>query len=714
MRVRTAGGVAVALALALLPAAPARADFQGSDVVANVSPPSQLDPGALVERHPPGHYTLDTHVDVGLTNPAGAIELVPHVLASQLWDASKLLVTTTITLFTWAFALDLLAGDGARPGALAPIADAVHTLYQHTFGRSWLLVALLLAGLWGTWKALVQRRYSETAGQLALSALYIIVALFLVAKPAETILQANEWTNRMSLAFLSGATAGSIDQPHRAKREVADHLFRTLVYQPWVVLNFGGLSHCVDDEHRPVPPGHPERTRCIDHVEATDGRGGYAERFLRHPPDSDARTGEYLALRDGAIPTSDSLLEHLLPGLGDRIEIAPAQFAGYVVDEDDRPAVDIQQAGGGTQRLTMAALVLAGSLGAVALLGALSLAVILAQIFVLCFLAFAPVALVAAAFPARGHDLFRAWLAKLAAALLRKALYSLILAIVLAVATALAAATNQLGWLLAFGLQTTFYWAVFLSRRHITARLTHATTGTSRHDRDPTDPHLRARALTRIVTRATRHRRTPAPPPTAPQKDAPHPDDRENARRSAPAHVNPASLRRSGRPTSHTPPAGARGRPAEPAGRSPRQSAPTADAANAEAAQPASETSASTPPRGAVRRREARPRARERDAGPATRGQQPRTGVSRAQRRPRPQPPTPDSGPNDSRSTHPRPSQRPSDRDAPDHGQGSPARAETVREQNRPGPDPRAVWEGVLPRERPTPPPSRPHPFDKK
>jgi len=155
---------------------------------------------------------------------------------------------------------------------------------------------------------------------------------------------------------------GQRQLPESAKREVADQLFRTLIYEPWVVLNFGGLRHCVDSEHRPVAPDDPRRARCIDHLASTDGRGGYAERFLRYRPGSEARNAEYQALRDGALP-SDSRANSIIDAFsafarGDLADAFaatseavdpadPNQFNGYTVDADDRPAVDVQQQGGG-------------------------------------------------------------------------------------------------------------------------------------------------------------------------------------------------------------------------------------------------------------------------------------------------------------------------------------------------------------------------------
>jgi hypothetical protein len=455
----------------------ASAHFLGSDLIGNISPESQVG-GGLADRYPMSAYALDYHVDVGLTDPGGVAPMIAHWAAAQLWSMTSFLVKVVIDLFTWAFSLDLLGGDPATGsgGALAPVSEAIASVYENVIGEAWMVVAILIAGIWGIWKALVQRRYTETAGALSLSVLFVIVALFFVYQPERTVGEASRWTNTMSLAFLSGANRGSLDDPQQAKRQVSDHLFASLVYQPWVVLQFGGLRHCVDtgkvDENgypRPVSPHDPARDVCRDHLEpGTDGHGGYAPRFLRQPAGSDERDAEYNALRKGELP-----------------EDRDAQFAGYQVDKADSPAVDIQQAGGAFQRLTVAVVLFLGTLGAVALLGFLSLAVILAQIVALVLLGFAPVALVIGIFPGAGHAFFRGWLAKLATAIFIKALYSLVIAIIVAVSAALASATAELGFLLAFGLQAVFFWAIFLYRKQISARLVAATTGSGYGEKLP-------------------------------------------------------------------------------------------------------------------------------------------------------------------------------------------------------------------------------------
>src|SRR4051812_1709034 len=341
-RRRLACVLAWTLGMVLVAGPSALAAYRGSDMLGNVGPATQV-PGGLMTRYPLSAYALDYHVDVGVTHPDGIPAMIAQWAAAQLWSATSFLVTMVVDLFTWAFSLDLLGG---ADGALAPISEAISSLYENVIGQAWMVVAIILAGLWGIWKALIQRRYTETAGALATSVVCVLVALFFVYRPQQTIGQASQWTNTISLAFLSGVNQGSLDHPEDAKRQVSDQLFQTLVYAPWVVLESGGLEHCVDSHKldadgfpTPVNPHDLTADVCRDHEQVgNDGHGGYAPRFLRQPPGSDARDAEYNALRTGQAPPTP-------------------QFRGYAVDKADAPAVDAQQQGGAFQRLTLAVVI---------------------------------------------------------------------------------------------------------------------------------------------------------------------------------------------------------------------------------------------------------------------------------------------------------------------------------------------------------------------
>lgn len=471
-----------------------------SDIWGNVGPASQLGSGGLAGRYPLSHYGLDQHFDAinasltGGVDASGIAPMIAYFLTSVLWALTSFLANALISLFALAFGLDLLNGSGASggAGALAPVSAAIHSIYANVFGAPWLVLAVAVVGIWAMWKALVQRRYSETAGALAVSLIYVVLALFFVAQPAKTIGSASKWTNQMSVAFLSVAGHGSASGGQAAKEGAAQQLFDLLVFKPWVVLNFGGLEHCVlsgsgDEDSDPdsvaVRPLSSDPARDAEFGRRL-GAGGevsadgkicannaekYAPHFLRFGIGTEERDAEYDALNSG-----DS----------SKLPDADTAKAGYRLGVADKPATDAMEEGGQYQRLLIAIVVFVGELGAFCLLGALSVGIVLAQILLLLLLAFAPVAMVAAAIPGRGHDFFKGWLEKLAGYLLRKAAYSLILAILLAVNGALASATEQLGWLMSFGLQALFFWAVFLQREKLTAGLIGIATGPGAPGRD--------------------------------------------------------------------------------------------------------------------------------------------------------------------------------------------------------------------------------------
>jgi len=491
-----------------------------SDIWGNVGPASQLGAGGLAGRYPLSHYTLDQHFDAvsasltGGVDASGVPPMIAYFLASILWVLTSFLANLLISLFSFAFSLDLVNGSQATDGvgALAPVSQAIHSIYANVFGGPWLVLAIAVVGIWAMWKALVQRRYSETAGALALSLIYVVLALFFVAQPGTTIGSASKWTNQMSESFLSISDHGSLSNGRQAKDDAAQQLFDLLVFKPWVVLNFGGLEHCVvagtgsddaDPDSAPVRPlsSNPSRDAALARqlssgTEVTaDGKvcvnnaNKYAPHFLRFGLDTDERSDEYDALDHG-----DS----------SKLPDADTAKAGYKLGVADKPATDAMEAGGQYQRLLVAIVVFVGELGAFLLLGSLSIGIILAQVLLLLVLAFAPVALVAAAIPGRGHAFFRGWLEKLAGYLLRKAAYSLILAVLLAVNGALANATAELGWLMSFGLQALFFWAVFLQRKTLADSLIGIATGPGTPGRDGSLRVLALYAGARVTGRTLR------------------------------------------------------------------------------------------------------------------------------------------------------------------------------------------------------------------
>ena len=479
-----ATGFAVLLLLVLAPAGLA-------DVYWNIGPAPLTPAGGWLGRYPLSHYQLDQYfpgVSVSLfggVDVSGVPPLIAFCLAQVVWTLTAFLANALITLFTFAFSLDLVNGGGSTggSGALGPVSQAIHSLYANTLGTPWLVAAILVVGLWAMWKALVQRRYTETAGALGLSVLYMVLALGIVAQPQRTIAPAAALSNEVSAAFLSLTNQGNISSESKAQDAAGEQLFKLLILDPWSVLEFGGTEHCVTEtggKTRSVPV-QPLSTNAGQDTPLTEELGNsteirapgktciddlnkYAPHFLAYPFQSPGRNAEYEALKNGEtgkLPESD-----------------PSKRNGtYPLGAADEPAAEAMGKGGQYERLLLSIVILAGELGAWLLVGALALAVILAQVLLLLLLCFAPVALIVGVFPGRGHAFFTGWLARLAGFLARKAIYSLILAVVLAVCQALDDATSNLGWLMSFLLQAAFLWGVFLQRNRLVGELLAATAG---------------------------------------------------------------------------------------------------------------------------------------------------------------------------------------------------------------------------------------------
>jgi len=482
--------IGACLLLALLIALGAHPSAHASDVYNNIGPAPQIPPGGWFGRYPLNNYSLDQYfpaISVGFTSGVDASGVAPMIAyfgAQVLWQITSFLANGVILLFGLAFNLDLVNGNGTPgSGALAPVSQAIHNLYTSTFGTPWLVAMVALVGCWAMWKALVQRRYAETASALAVSLLFFVLAIGIVTQPERTIGPASKLSNQLSTALLSLTSEGSVSSEAKAKTGASNQLFELLVLNPWTVLEFGGVEHCATVSHgkpqsvavRPLSGDASTDARLASQLEhgteitaagktCVNDRNKYATHFLQFPPSSHRRGDEHEALEhgdNGDLPASD----------------AGKTDGTYPLSPADEPAAEAMGKGGQYQRLLLAIVILLGEFGAFLLLGALAVGVIVAQLMLLVLLGFAPAALLIGIFPGHGHDFFRRWLTKLASYLGRKVIYSLILAVVLAVCSALDSATSNLGWLLAFCLQAAFLWTVFLQRNKLTSDLLAGTLG---------------------------------------------------------------------------------------------------------------------------------------------------------------------------------------------------------------------------------------------
>jgi len=103
-------------------------------------------------------------------------------------------------------------------------------------------------------------------------------------------------------------------------------------------------------------------------------------------------------------------------------------------------------------------------LGYIALLGWLSFKVLVQGIMTLVLLLGTPTMLFGPASGAGGRSLFKKWALRLFAALVSKAIYALLLAIVLAIGAVLAQLNGRLPWFVTWIVQIVFAWGIILKR----------------------------------------------------------------------------------------------------------------------------------------------------------------------------------------------------------------------------------------------------------
>jgi hypothetical protein len=380
--------------------------------------------GSLAHPYAIGSYNFDYHINTGVTRIKSNLAEAVQTLASYFWLGLLYLVKGVLLLLEWAFSLNLL-GESLRD-----VRGALIRLHQRVLGEPWFLTAIAIAGIWGIWRGLIQRRTIETLSGLAATVALMVVALVLITNPIDTIGRATRLTNDASLAMLSGASTGTVDDGDAALADSFGRIFDTIVLRPWCALEFGDIEFCLGRPPHDVPDDLRDEAREARSV---------ADLFLRFRANAGSRFHLYKQWRDDDHPLS--------------------------------PKVRMQKEGSTPTRMAMLALIAIGVLGAIALLAWLGLKLISNGILALILLLFAPAMFLAPAFGESGRAAFISWGKRLLAAIVAKAIYALLLAVVL-VAAGVLARLNSLGFFAVWLLQISFWWGLFLKRDEIVGWLT--------------------------------------------------------------------------------------------------------------------------------------------------------------------------------------------------------------------------------------------------
>jgi hypothetical protein len=405
--------------------------FCGRPELANAERRNCRGSGALSHPVRIDHYGFDIHIDTGVDNVAGNFAKGLQDIAQMLWMVLLYLVKGTTLGLEWAFSLDLLGETmgGAR--------RALERMHDQAIGDGWLFAAISAAGLWGIYRGLVQRRTSEAFTGLAATVALMVAGLVVVSDPVGTVGRASELANQAALGIVSGATTGSTQRPARGFGEAMRHVFDQAVLRPWCALQFSDVRFCLSNPREVIDGSDLPKDPSV--IAAYARAPTVADLFLAFEPNG-----------EDDVDQRDQLYEKWKEKEGDRLQ----------------SVVRIQKEPSTGPRLALLAVIAIGQLGMVFLLGWLAMRLLGYGGLALVLLLVAPIMLLAPALGDSGRAAFLAWVKRLTGALVAKAVYAVLLAVVL-IATGALAEIESLGWIAVWLLQAVVWWTLFLRREEI-------------------------------------------------------------------------------------------------------------------------------------------------------------------------------------------------------------------------------------------------------
>jgi hypothetical protein len=398
--------------------------------------------GSAVHAHPLSSYGLDVRVGFSITDPGKSFLGALQSIGAGLWMAVLYAVKGVLLLLEWAFSLDLT--NQGMPQA----SRSLEHLHESVFGDAWLVFGITVAGLWGMWRGLIQRRASETIGGLAATVALIVAALVIITEPQRTVGAAARIANGAGLTVLAAATSGDTSHPRRALTSSLAGVFDSTVQGPWCALEFGSAEFCSE---RTGDAGRPTTADVWLEYPAQSWQRDHLRRLMK---------GEDENPSGGFLGSAVSLV-----GIGGKDHWLPKSVARLVQKAPDRARM--QESGGTFPRLALLGMTTVGVMGAVALYAYLGIRLLLSAAMSLLLLLIAPAMLIAPAFGESGRATFLGWIKRLIGALVAKLIYAIFLAVVLA-ATGVFAQLG-IGWFGTWLLLSAFWWGVFVKRHELIA-----------------------------------------------------------------------------------------------------------------------------------------------------------------------------------------------------------------------------------------------------
>ncbi|HWB69676.1 MAG TPA: hypothetical protein VG518_06835 [Solirubrobacterales bacterium] len=398
--------------------------------------------------YPASNYGFDIFIDTGIDAPEGiAMKGIVRIL-DGIWLAVTFVLKLVLDLLGVAFGLNPF-GNGET---MRRITGAIRLVFS-TVTNPWLSTLVVMGGIAFAYKGLVRREVGATIGATLGSIAMIVVGLWVVHQPSQTVGRLASMSDQVALGVISAPHSGSVSRPSGAFAEEMSQTWERLVEVPFAGLNFSDVKWALG----PPPPEAVEKAeeKFCDDVGA---RAQFEAQLRGREEDESAACGDFARRHYGKPKRVIDLYLRSSPNSPAR----EALWQYFDKDEADlyKSKVAAQGGDGVLTRLSMLALFLLALLGAVLLLAWLAIRLFTQAAIGFVLLLAAPFALFFPLLGDSGRKAFRTWGLTLLGAIAAKIVYAAFLSVVLLGVSILGRSGGSGGFLLA----TAFCWAVFLKR----------------------------------------------------------------------------------------------------------------------------------------------------------------------------------------------------------------------------------------------------------
>jgi hypothetical protein len=406
--------------------------------------------GTPESHYPPTNYGFDTFIDTGVDAPMGTGLSIIVWLLNGVWLGVNFVLRCVFELLGLAFGLNPF-GKGET---MRELSSSINRLYWR-ITNPWLSTLVVMGGIWFAYKGLVRREIgASVSGTLAAIAM-LVVGLWIVHSPAQTVGRLANMSNQMSLGVISAPQAGSVSRPMGSFAEAMSATWPKLIEVPFAGLNFSDVSWAMG------PPPEEAVEKANEKLCDDVGTEALFEATTNSDGDVDKACEEYVHNRYGKPKRVIDLYLRSSPNSPPR----EALWQYFDKDEGDRYKAKVAAQGGDgvLTRLSMLALFLVGLFGALMLLAWLALRLFTQAAIGFVLLLAAPLALFFPLLGDAGRRAFKTWGLTLLGATIAKVVYAAFLSIVLMGIATLGRPGGAIGFLLT----AAFCWTVFLKRAEL-------------------------------------------------------------------------------------------------------------------------------------------------------------------------------------------------------------------------------------------------------